>query len=100
LARRCWSCAPEKNCSPCWARTRPDGLDPAGTAGGRLRGVDGEAVPPVRGGAAQRVLPADTGHAQGSARAGRTDQGTDRGRALERKTHGGRLVGDQKKRGK
>ena len=25
-----------KNCSPCWARTRPDGLDPAGTAGGWL----------------------------------------------------------------
>ena len=38
---------PEKNCSPCWARTRPDGHDPAGTAGGRLRGIDGEAVPLV-----------------------------------------------------
>src|SRR3546814_12373937 len=98
MARRCWSCAPEKNCSPCWARTRPDGLDPAGTAGGRLRGVDGEAVPLVRGGAAKRVLPADQGPAQGSARAGRTDQGNDRGRALVRIPNGGWLAGDEQER--
>jgi|SRR5690625_2567081 len=35
MARRCWSCAREKNCSPCWARTRVDPLDPAGTEGRR-----------------------------------------------------------------
>src|SRR3546814_16215384 len=78
--------------------TRPDGLDPAGTAGGRLRGVDGEAVPLVRSGAAKRVLPAEQGPAQGSARAGRTDQGNDRGRALVRIPNGGWLVGDEQER--
>src|SRR3546814_932259 len=77
---------------------RPDGLDPAGTAGGRLRGVGGEAVALGRGGAAKRVLPADQGPAQGSARAGRTDQGNDRGRALVRIPNGGWLVGDEQER--
>jgi hypothetical protein len=33
---------------PCWARTRPDGLDPAGTPGGRHPDLDGEVVPMVR----------------------------------------------------
>jgi transposase-like protein len=27
----CWSCVFEKNCSPCWARTRNDRRDPPGT---------------------------------------------------------------------
>ena len=41
VARRCWSCALEKNWRPCWARTRPDGHDPAGIAGGGNPGIDG-----------------------------------------------------------
>src|SRR5690606_12669659 len=89
MARRCWSCVPEKNCSPCWARTRPDGLDPAGTARGRVRGLDGQAVPLVRGGAAERVLPADEGAAEDQAGTGRADQGDDRRRALVRVPDGG-----------
>src|SRR5690606_33940331 len=55
-AKRSWSCLPEKNCSPCWARTRPDGLDPAGTAGRWLRGLDGEAVSLVQRGTTHGVL--------------------------------------------
>lgn len=27
----CWSCVPENNCSPCWARRRSDRDDPPGT---------------------------------------------------------------------
>jgi len=30
MARRCWNYAFEKNCSPCWARTRRDRSDPQG----------------------------------------------------------------------
>jgi len=29
--RPCSNCVPEKNCSPCWARTRSDRDDPPGT---------------------------------------------------------------------
>src|SRR5690606_11318607 len=39
-----------------------------------VRGLDGEAVPMVRGGAAQRVLPADEGIADGQVGAGRAVQ--------------------------
>ncbi len=52
-----------KKWHPCWARTRPDGLDPAGTAVRWIRGLDGEAVPLVRSGAAERVLQSDQGPA-------------------------------------
>lgn len=37
-----------KNLRPCCARMRRDGFDPAGTAGGRHPGVDGEVVPLVQ----------------------------------------------------
>lgn len=68
-----------KSWQPCWARTRADGLDPAGLAGRRVRGVDGEAVPVVRRGPAQRVLQIRQGNAEGETGAGRTDPGADRG---------------------
>ncbi|WP_239692240.1 DUF1153 domain-containing protein [Xanthomonas floridensis] len=45
-----------KSWQPCWARTRADGLDPAGPEGGRVRRLDGQAVLLVRCGPAQRVL--------------------------------------------
>jgi hypothetical protein len=48
-----------KKYSPWWARTRPDGRDPAGTAGRGVRGFDGEAVPLVWRGASHGVLPVD-----------------------------------------
>src|SRR5690606_6247433 len=77
-ARPCWSFAPEKNWRPCWARTRPDGHDPAGTVAGRGSGIGGEAVSLVRATAAHGLLPTDQGRAEGEAGAGRTDQGADR----------------------
>ena len=36
MVRRCWSCEPEKSCSPCWARTRNDCVHPAGTESRRF----------------------------------------------------------------
>lgn len=62
---------------PCWARTRPDGLDPAGTVGGRHSGLDGEAVPLVRATPADGVLPADESAADGARRSRGADQGAD-----------------------
>jgi hypothetical protein len=37
MARRCWSCAREKNCSPCGARTTSDRDDPPRTQSRRHR---------------------------------------------------------------
>lgn len=59
-----------KSWRPCWARTRPDGLDPAGTAGRGCAGLDVAAVPLVRPAATNGVLPPDEGAAQGEAGAG------------------------------
>jgi len=50
---------------PCWARARPDGHDPAGTAGRRHPCFDGAAVPLVRAATADGVLPADQGAPEG-----------------------------------
>lgn len=55
-----------KNWRSCRARTRSDGHDLAGTAGRRVGRLDGEAVPLVRSGTAERVLPANEGAAVGS----------------------------------
>src|SRR5690606_24964689 len=99
MARRCWSCVLEKNWRPCWARTRADGLDPAGTAGRWFRGLDGEAVPVVRRGAANDVLQADQGCTEGATGAGRADQGADRGGAVVRLPHGGRPPGHEQEHG-
>src|SRR5690606_32723839 len=60
-AKRCWSCAPEKNCSPCWARTRSDRDDPPGTEGRGFYRLDLQAVPVVRNSPAHGVLQADEG---------------------------------------
>lgn len=57
----------QKNWRPYWARTRPDGHDPAGTEGRRGRSVDGEAVPVVRRGATLDVLPPNEVAAEGEA---------------------------------
>ena len=43
-AKRCWSCAYEKNWSPCWARTRSDRDDPPGTPIRRSRYLGKQAV--------------------------------------------------------
>jgi len=50
---------------PCWARTRPDGHDPAGTAGRRDPRIDGAALPLVRATTVDGVLPADQGASEG-----------------------------------
>lgn len=84
-----------KSWHPCWARTRPDGHDPAGTAVGQVGSVDGQAVPLIRGGTAKRVLPPDQGAADGQAASGRANQGADRGRAVVRLPHGGGVAGNE-----
>lgn len=51
--------------------------DPAGTAGGRHRGIDGQAVPVAWRGTTFGVLPADQDAAAGERGVGHTDQGVD-----------------------
>lgn len=98
-AKPCWNWAPEKSWQPWWARTRAEGLDPAGPEGRRVRRLDGRAVPLVRCGPAQLVPHAAQGSAEGEAGAGRTDQSHDRGRAVVRISDGGRTVGDEQAHG-
>jgi hypothetical protein len=78
MARRCWSCAREKNCSPCWARTTSDRDDPPGTQSRRHPRLDEQAVPVVR--RTRRTLyyrPTKATPAVDSIR--RTHQGNDQG---------------------
>lgn len=58
-ARRCSSCAPEKDWRPCWARESLDGFAPAGTECGSDSCVDRAAVPLVRAAKADDLLPAE-----------------------------------------
>ena len=83
-ARRCWSCAHEKNCSPCWARTRSDRDDPPGTESRRIRRLDQQAVPVVRSAAALCLLPTGEVGAEAAGALCRIDQGDDRGEPVVR----------------
>ena len=64
-ARRCWSCVREKNWRPCWARTRPDGFTPTGTASRSCAGLDGSVVSMIRTAAPYGVLQVGQVCAQG-----------------------------------
>ena len=99
MARRCWSCAREKNCSPCWARTRRDRSDPPGTQSRPLRGIDHAVVPLVRGTAADAVLPFAQIRAEDQAGVGRADPGNDRAGILVRLSHRGAPAGNEQEHG-
>jgi transposase-like protein len=98
-ARRCWSCVREKNCSPCWARTRSDRSDPPGTQSRWLRGVGQSAVPMVRVRPPDDRLPIAEGSAESAGSLRRTDQSLDRRRAVVWLSHGGRAAGLQQEHG-
>jgi hypothetical protein len=40
MGKRCWSCAPEKNWHPCWARKTSDRNEPPGTGRRRVQSFD------------------------------------------------------------
>lgn len=95
-ARPCWSCGSEKNCNPCWARTRSDRDDPSGTAGRRHHRLDQQAVPVVRRAAPQRVLQAGEGRTETAGQVGRSGQGHDRGESSFGYRTGAHLLGFNK----
>jgi len=98
MARRCWSCA-QKNCSPCWARTRSDRDDPPGTASRWHYRLDLQAVLLVWCAQAHRVLPPGQGCAEVAGSMGGADQGHDRGEPVLRVSDRGASAGVQQEHG-
>lgn len=85
----CWSCAPEKNWRPCWARKTSNRDHPPGTQTRRFRCGCQQDLCVVWDCQAQCLLQAGEGGAQGAGALCRTHSQDDPGRAVLRLSHGG-----------
>ena len=96
MARRCWSCGREKSSRPCWMRrTTNDPEHPAGPSGGWHQCAADQALRLVRRAAADCVLQADQGRAQGGSTLRGAHQDLDRKGAVLRLPHRGLASGLQ-----